>query len=167
MPNPAQYCTSATRPLAARIILATGNNFVVEDLAVENTPGDSIKAKGSKPLESPYAVFALMDRRTSSNNGALRPLSVQTRNVLIEDFAAWSAGRAMRECMSVSPRTSSCAAIMCMRMSPVSKSKTRKFADVYDETTANTGGILVFDLPGPPVQGGEATRVFNNQIRQP
>ncbi|MBK6738473.1 MAG: hypothetical protein IPG64_11395 [Haliea sp.] len=35
----------------------------------------------------------------------------------------------------------------------------------YDNnTTGNTGGILVFDLPGPPVQGGEATRVFNNRI---
>ena len=40
-----------------------------------------------------------------------------------------------------------------------------KFADVYEnETTANTGGILVFDLPGPPIQGGEATRVFKNMV---
>jgi uncharacterized repeat protein (TIGR03806 family) len=40
-----------------------------------------------------------------------------------------------------------------------------KFADVYENnTTGNTGGILVFDLPSPPVQGGEATRVFNNMI---
>jgi uncharacterized repeat protein (TIGR03806 family) len=40
-----------------------------------------------------------------------------------------------------------------------------KFADVYENrATGNTGGILVFDLPGPPVQGGEGTRVFNNRI---
>ena len=31
-------------------------------------------------------------------------------------------------------------------------------------TTNNTGGILVFDLPNLPVQGGQATRVFNNEI---
>ena len=40
-----------------------------------------------------------------------------------------------------------------------------KFADVYENNTVgNTAGILVFDLPGPPIQGGEATRVFDNMI---
>jgi parallel beta-helix repeat protein len=39
------------------------------------------------------------------------------------------------------------------------------FADVYGNVaTNNTGGILVFDLPNLPVQGGRNTRVFNNQI---
>ena len=39
------------------------------------------------------------------------------------------------------------------------------YADVYDNVaTNNTGGILVFDLPNLPVQGGQATRVFNNEI---
>jgi parallel beta-helix repeat protein len=38
-------------------------------------------------------------------------------------------------------------------------------ADVYNNiATNNTGGILVFDLPNLPVQGGQATRVFNNLI---
>ena len=37
-------------------------------------------------------------------------------------------------------------------------------ADVYDNmATNNTGGILVFNLPGPPVQDGRRTRV----LRQP
>ena len=39
------------------------------------------------------------------------------------------------------------------------------FADVYNNVaTNNTGGILVFDLPNLPVQGGRNTRVFNNEI---
>jgi parallel beta-helix repeat protein len=39
------------------------------------------------------------------------------------------------------------------------------YADVYDNVaTNNTGGILVFDLPNLAVQGGQATRVFNNEI---
>jgi parallel beta-helix repeat protein len=38
-------------------------------------------------------------------------------------------------------------------------------ADVYDNTaTNNTGGILVFNLPGPQVQGGRNTRVRDNLI---
>jgi parallel beta-helix repeat protein len=36
---------------------------------------------------------------------------------------------------------------------------------VYNNVaTNNTGGILVFDLPNLPVQGGKNTRVFNNEI---
>ena len=30
--------------------------------------------------------------------------------------------------------------------------------------TNNTGGVLVFDLPNLPIQGGQGTRVFNNRI---
>ena len=39
------------------------------------------------------------------------------------------------------------------------------FADVFNNiATNNTGGILVFDLPGLPQQGGHHVRVFNNKI---
>jgi parallel beta-helix repeat protein len=39
------------------------------------------------------------------------------------------------------------------------------YADVFDNiATNNTGGILVFDLPGLPQQGGHHVRVFNNKI---
>ena len=38
-------------------------------------------------------------------------------------------------------------------------------ADVYDNVlTNNTGGILVFDLPDLPQQGGHHVRVFNNLV---
>ena len=38
------------------------------------------------------------------------------------------------------------------------------FADVYNNiATNNTGGILVFDLPGLPQQGGHHVRVFKNR----
>ena len=38
-------------------------------------------------------------------------------------------------------------------------------ADVHDNVaTGNTGGILVFDLPDLPQQGGHAVRLFNNRV---
>ena len=38
-------------------------------------------------------------------------------------------------------------------------------ADVYDNiATRNTGGILVFDMPGLPMKDGQRTRVFQNKI---
>src|SRR6185369_12957100 len=39
------------------------------------------------------------------------------------------------------------------------------YADVYNNTaTNNTGGILVFNLPGLPVKDGRKTRVYSNHI---
>jgi parallel beta-helix repeat protein len=38
-------------------------------------------------------------------------------------------------------------------------------ADVFDNVaTHNTGGILVFDLPGLPQMGGHSTRIFRNKV---
>jgi len=143
-------------------ILATGNNFVVEDLAVENTPGDSIKAKGSNGVTI-RRVRVEWTNGPDSNNGAYGLYPVQTRNVLIEDCevrGASDAGVYVGQSENIIVRRN----YVYENVAGI-EIENSKFADVYDnETTANTGGILVFDLPGPPVQGGEATRVFNNRI---
>ena len=146
----------------AQGILATGNNFVVEDIAIENTPGDSIKVEGSNGVTI-RRVRVEWTNGPDENNGAYGLYPVQTRNVLIEDCNVRGASDA-----GVYVGQSE---VIIVRRNYVWENvagieiENSKFADVYDnETTANTGGILVFDLPGPPVQGGEATRVFNNKI---
>ena len=146
----------------AQGILATGNNFVVEDIAIENTPGDSIKVEGSNGVTI-RRVRVEWTNGPDENNGAYGLYPVQTRNVLIEDCNVRGASDA-----GVYVGQSE---VIIVRRNYVWENvagieiENSKFADVYDnETTANTGGMLVFDLPGPPVQGGEATRVFNNKI---
>ncbi len=146
----------------AQGILATGNNFVVEDIAIENTPGDSIKVEGSNGVTI-RRVRVEWTNGPDENNGAYGLYPVQTRNVLIEDCNVRGASDA-----GVYVGQSE---VIIVRRNYVWENvagieiENSKFADVYDnETTANTGGVLVFDLPGPPVQGGEATRVFNNKI---
>jgi parallel beta-helix repeat protein len=143
-------------------ILATGDNFVVEDLAVENSPGDAIKIEGSNGVTI-RRVRVEWTNGPDENNGAYGLYPVQTRNVLIEDSTVRGASDA-----GVYVGQSE---VIIVRRNYVYENvagieiENSKFADVYDnETTANTGGILVFDLPSPPVQGGEATRVFNNKI---
>lgn len=143
-------------------ILATGDNFTVVDLAVENTPGDGIKIKDSNGVTI-RRVRVEWTNGPDENNGAYGLYPVGTRNVLIEDSEVRGASDA-----GVYVGQSE---IIIVRRNFVYENvagieiENSKFADVYDnETTRNTGGILVFDLPGPPVQGGEATRVFNNNI---
>jgi parallel beta-helix repeat protein len=146
----------------AQGILATGDNFVVEDIAIENTPGDSIKVEGSNGVTI-RRVRVEWTNGPDENNGAYGLYPVQTRNVLIEDCNVRGASDA-----GVYVGQSE---VIIVRRNYVWENvagieiENSKFADVYDnETTANTGGVLVFDLPGPPVQGGEAVRVFNNKI---
>lgn len=143
-------------------ILATGDNFIVEDLAVENSPGDMIKVKGSNGVTI-RRVRIEWTNGPATENGAYGLYPVQTRNVLIEDTevrGASDAGIYVGQSENIIVRRN----FVYENVAGI-EIENSKFADVYDnETTANTGGILVFDLPGPPVQGGEATRVFNNLI---
>ncbi|MFK8050209.1 MAG: parallel beta-helix domain-containing protein [Halioglobus sp.] len=143
-------------------ILATGDNIVIEDLAVENTPGDGIKITGSNGVTI-RRVRMEWTNGPDENNGAYGLYPVQTRNVLIEDCevrGASDAGVYVGQSENIIVRRN----FVYENVAGI-EIENSKFADVYEnETTANTGGILVFDLPGPPVQGGEATRVFNNNV---
>jgi len=143
-------------------ILATGNNIVIEDIAVEDSPGDAIKIIGSDGVTL-RRIRVEWTNGPDENNGAYGLYPVQTRNVLIEDTrvrGASDAGVYVGQSEMIIVRRN----YVWENVAGI-EIENSKFADVYDnETTGNTGGILVFDLPGPPIQGGEATRVFNNLI---
>ncbi|MAT91490.1 MAG: hypothetical protein CME59_02705 [Halioglobus sp.] len=143
-------------------ILATGNNFVIEDMAIEDAPGDAIKMVGSNGV-TVRRVRVEWTNGPDENNGAYGIYPVQTRNVLIEDSrvrGASDAGVYVGQSEVIIVRRN----FVWENVAGI-EIENSKYADVYDnETTANTGGILVFDLPGPPIQGGRATRVFDNRV---
>jgi parallel beta-helix repeat protein len=143
-------------------IRATGNNFVVQDLAVENTSGDAIKVKDANGVTF-RRVRVEWTNGPDENNGAYGLYPVGCRNVLIEDSevrGASDAGVYVGQSENIIVRRN----YVYENVAGI-EIENSKFADVYENnTTGNTGGILVFDLPGPPVQGGEAVRVFNNMI---
>ena len=146
----------------AQGIYATGNNFVIEDIAVEDTPGDSIKVEGSNGVTI-RRVRVEWTNGPDVNNGGYAVYPVQTQNVLIEDCrirGASDSGVYVGQSRNIIVRRN----YVWENVAGI-EIENSKFADVYEnEATLNTGGILVFDLPGPEVQGGEATRVFNNNI---
>lgn len=143
-------------------ILVTGNNFVAEDLAVEDTPGDAIKIEGTNGVTI-RRVRVEWTNGPDETNGPYGLYPVQTRNVLIEDSevrGASDAGVYVGQSENIIVRRN----YVYENVAGI-EIENSKYADVYENhTTGNTGGILVFDLPGPPVQGGTATRVFNNLI---
>ena len=143
-------------------IYATGDYFTIEDIAVVETPGDGIKAKGINGVTI-RRVRVGWESFADENNGAYGLYPVQTTNVLIEDsevYGASDAGVYVGQSRKIIVRRN----FVHKNVAGI-EIENSTVADVYEnETTENTGGILVFDLPNLEIKGGERTRVFNNSI---
>jgi parallel beta-helix repeat protein len=152
----------AGAPNGAQGVSATGNNFVIQDLAVEDTPGDAVKMEGVNGVTI-RRVRVEWTKGPDQHNGSYGLYPVQCRNILIEDSevrGASDAGVYVGQSQNIIVRRN----YVHENVAGI-EIENSKFADVYENhTTGNVGGILVFDLPNLPVQGGQATRVFNNRI---
>ena len=97
-----------------------------------------------------------------SENGAYGLYPVESKNVLIDGcvaIGASDAGIYVGQSQNIIVRNSRAE----FNVAGI-EIENSYFADVYDNVaTNNTGGILVFDLPSLPQQGGHHVRVFNNQ----
>ncbi|MEC8739956.1 MAG: parallel beta-helix domain-containing protein, partial [Pseudomonadota bacterium] len=143
-------------------LLINADNFTIEDLAIEDTVGDAIKINESDNV-------VIRNVRTEwtggplTTNGAYGIYPVQSSNILIDGavaIGASDAGIYVGQSTQIIVRNSRAE----YNVAGI-EIENSTFADVYDNVaTNNTGGILVFDLPNLPIQGGRNTRVFNNQI---
>jgi len=144
-------------------LLATGNGFLFEDFAIENTAGNAIKVLGGQEVTF-RRLRVEWTEGSKPTNGAYGIYPVQCSDVIVEDcvaIAAADAGIYVGQCERVVVRR-------CRAERNVTgiEIENTSHADVYDNVaTNNTGGVLVFDLPGLPVAGGGSVRVFRNQIR--
>ena len=143
-------------------LLVSADDFTIEDLAIEDTVGDALKINDGDNITVRRVRTEWTDG-PSADNGAYGIYPVQSRNVLIEGAVAIGAsdagiyvGQSSRIIVRGSRAEFNVAGI---------EIENSTFADVHDNVAVNnTGGILVFDLPNLPVQGGRNTRVFNNDI---
>ncbi len=143
-------------------ILATADDFTVENLAVENTLGDGIKVEGTTGATF-RAVRVEWTRGASTDNGAYGLYPVQVTNVLIEDSqvrGASDAGIYVGQSRSAVVRRNE----VWENVAGIEIENTVD-ADVYgNRAHGNTGGILVFSLPELPVKDGRNARVHDNDI---
>ncbi len=141
---------------------ATGDQLLLEGLAVEDTAGNAIKVLGADGV-------TFRDVRTewtgpaSSTNGAYGIYPVQCSNVLIEGctaIGASDAGIYVGQSRNVIVRSN-----RAERNVAGIEIENTIHADVYDNiATQNTGGILVFDLPGLQIKSGRQVRVHDNKV---
>jgi parallel beta-helix repeat protein len=154
--------TFANQIEGAQGILVTGNDVTFEDLALEDSRGDLLKFEGVSNVTI-RRVRAEWTRGADTENGAYALYPVGCTNVLIEDCyvrGASDAGVYVGQSNHIIVRrnfvTENVAGI---------EIENSQDADVYEnESTGNTGGILIFNLPGLPVKDGRRARVFNNNI---
>ena len=143
-------------------LLVTADDFVIEDLAIEDTVGDALKVNNSNNVVI-RRVRTEWTNGPDSDNGAYGIYPVQSRNILIDGsvaIGAADAGIYVGQSSQIIVRNSRAE----YNVAGI-EIENSTYADVYDNVaTNNTGGILVFDLPNLEVQGGQATRVFNNLI---
>lgn len=144
-------------------IKVAADGFSLEGLTIQDTKGDAFKIERSDGVVV-RDVKAEWTRGPHADNGAYGIYPVQCTNVLIEGavaIGASDAGIYVGQSSQVVVRKS-----RALRNVAGFELENTKQAELVDnEAIGNTGGILVFDLPDLPVQGGRDIRVHRNLVR--
>ena len=145
----------------AQGLSVTSDNVTLQDFSVQDAKGDAIKVKGVTNIKF-LRVKTEWTNGPSSENGAYGLYPVESQNVLIDGciaIGASDAGIYVGQSQNIIVRNSRAE----FNVAGI-EIENSYFADVYNNVaTNNTGGILIFDLPSLPQQGGHHVRVFNNQ----
>ncbi|MCB9682901.1 MAG: right-handed parallel beta-helix repeat-containing protein [Alphaproteobacteria bacterium] len=139
-----------------------GNNFLLQDLTVANAKKDGVRVE-----DSDHVVFrnvkATWTNGPDASNGAYGLYPVKSNDVLIEGSEAWNASDAglyVGQCTNAVVRHS----LAKQNVAGIEIENTQ-FADVYGNTAEdNTGGLVVFDLPGNPIIGRDI-HIHENIVR--
>ncbi len=146
---------------SAQGLLVTSNRVVLKDFAIEDAKGDAVKSKGSDEI-SFINLRTEWTNGPDSTNGAYGIYPVESKKVLIDGciaIGASDAGIYVGQSEQIIVRNT----LAKFNVAGI-EIENSYYADVYDNiATQNTGGILVFDLPNLPKQGGKFVRVFNNR----
>lgn len=139
-----------------------GDDFLVQDLTVTDAPKDGIRVEASDGVVF-RRIRATWTTPGDSSNGAYGIYPVKSQNVLVEDSRAENASDAglyVGQCQHVIVRNN----VVRGNVAGLEIENTQ-YADVHGNTAEdNTGGIVVFDLPGNPIVGRDV-RLRDNIIR--
>ena len=143
-------------------LLVTSNGVTLSDFAVEDTIGDAIVVKKANGIRFLRVRVEWTDGPKSSN-GAYGLYPVESKDVLIDSCIAIGAsdagiyvGQSERIKVINSEAKFNVAGI---------EIENSYFAEVTNNIAHhNTGGILIFDLPNLPQQGGHDILVKNNKV---
>lgn len=152
----------ADQHVGSQGLTATGDAFVLEDLAIEDTAGNAVKVLGSDGVVF-RRVRTEWTNGPDEGNGAYGLYPVQCRNVLIDQCVAIGAsdagiyvGQSDRILVKDSRAEFNVAGI------EIENSTNAEVTGCV--ATNNTGGVLVFDLPGLQIVNGGEVLVHGNRV---
>ncbi len=141
--------------------ISNSTNITMEGFTVEDAVGDNIKVTDTKGLTL-RKIKSHWTGKPDEKNGAYAFYPVLSKNVLIENciaIGASDAGIYVGQSDSVIIRNNE----VYHNVAGI-ESENSKFVEIYGNVAHdNTGGILVFDLPGL-TQFGHTTRVYQNNV---
>lgn len=152
----------AGQKTGAQGMLIKANDFVIEDLAIEDSAGDALTIQGATGV-TVRRVRAEWTRGPNPANGPYAIYPVDCKNVLVEDSVARGAADAgiyVGQSENV---------VLRRNRSEYNvdgfEIENSENVDAYENiSTHNAGGMGVFNLPNFPRQGGRHVRVFNNHV---
>ncbi len=139
-----------------------GNSITIQDLTIEDAPGDGIKSQHSDGITF-RRINVTWTNGDKSKNGTYAIYPVQCKNVLIDECIAShsrDAGIYVGQSENIVVKNS-------LAFGNVAGIEIENCdnAEVYGNIARdNAGGILVFNLPGLPKSDGRRTRIYDNDI---
>ncbi len=146
---------------AQGLLISNSHNIVLEDFSIEDAKGDNLKVTDTKGITF-RRIRSVWADGPKTENGAYAIYPVLCKQVLIEECIAMGssdAGIYVGQSDSVIIRNSKA----YWNVAGI-ESENSRWVEIYgNEAYENTGGILIFDLPGL-TQYGHTTKVYNNLV---
>jgi parallel beta-helix repeat protein len=139
-----------------------GRNITIEDLSIEDAPGDGIKAQHTDGITF-RRINVTWTNGNKSKNGTYAIYPVQCKNVLIDECIAShskDAGIYVGQSENIVVKNS----LVFGNVAGIEIENSDN-AEVYGNIARdNSGGILVFNLPGLPRSDGKNTKIYDNEV---
>jgi parallel beta-helix repeat protein len=139
-----------------------GENILIENLSIEDAPGDGIKSQHCDGITF-RKINVTWTNGDKSKNGTYAIYPVQCKNVVVDEcIASHSRDAGIYVGQSENIVVKNSLAFGNVAGIEIENSDN---AEVFGNTVRdNTGGILVFNLPGLPKSEGKGTKVHDNKI---
>lgn len=139
-----------------------GNNVTIQDLTIEDAPGDGVKAQHTDGITF-RRINVTWTNGDKSLNGTYAIYPVQCKNVMIDEVIAShsrDAGIYVGQSENIVVKNS-----LAFGNVAGIEIENSDNAEVFGNIARdNSGGILIFNLPGLPKSDGARTRIYNNEI---
>lgn len=146
---------------AQGFLVSNCRNVILQDFSVEDAKGDNLKVNDTRGITL-RRIRSVWSGGPKTENGAYALYPVLCKNVLMEECIAVGssdAGIYVGQSDSVIIRNNTA----YWNVAGIEAENSR-WVEIYgNEAYDNTGGLLIFDLPGL-TQNGHTTRAYNNRI---